>query len=108
MNWNRRHLLDVRSLSAEELRLVLSTAKAFKAVLVPTGLLSTLGVVVTAGAGGLAFHYLAGWPLSTSFLLSVLISSTDAAAVFSIRPSMSRFASPTRRLTPVGAASRSA
>lgn len=32
MNWNRRHLLDVRSLSAEELRLVLSTAKAFKAV----------------------------------------------------------------------------
>jgi aspartate carbamoyltransferase catalytic subunit len=32
MNWNRRHLLDVRSLSADELRLVLSTAKAFKAV----------------------------------------------------------------------------
>jgi len=32
MNWNRRHLLDVRSLSAEELRLVLSTARAFKAV----------------------------------------------------------------------------
>ena len=32
MNWNRRHLLDVRSLSSEELRLVLSTAKAFKAV----------------------------------------------------------------------------
>jgi aspartate carbamoyltransferase catalytic subunit len=32
MNWNRRHLLDVRSLTADELRLVLSTAKAFKAV----------------------------------------------------------------------------
>jgi len=32
MNWNRRHLLDVRSLSADELRLLLSTAKAFKAV----------------------------------------------------------------------------
>lgn len=32
MNWNRRHLLDVRSLSADELRLVLSTAKVFKAV----------------------------------------------------------------------------
>jgi len=32
MNWNRRHLLDVRTLSADELGLILSTAKAFKAV----------------------------------------------------------------------------
>lgn len=32
MNWNRRHLLDIESLSADEIRLILDTAKAFKEV----------------------------------------------------------------------------
>jgi len=32
MNWNRKHLLDIESLSAEEITLVLDTAKTFKAV----------------------------------------------------------------------------
>ena len=32
MSWNRRHLLDIESLSAEEILTVLDTAKAFKAV----------------------------------------------------------------------------
>lgn len=32
MNWNRRHLLDIESLSAEEIVTVLDTATAFKAV----------------------------------------------------------------------------
>jgi aspartate carbamoyltransferase catalytic subunit len=32
MTWNRRHLLDIESLSAEEITLVLDTAKTFKAV----------------------------------------------------------------------------
>jgi aspartate carbamoyltransferase catalytic subunit len=32
MNWNRRHLLDIESLSADEIRLILETAKAFKEV----------------------------------------------------------------------------
>ena len=32
MNWNRKHLLDIQSLSAAEIQLVLDTAKAFKAV----------------------------------------------------------------------------
>lgn len=32
MAWNRKHLLDIESLSAEEIRLVLDTARAFKAV----------------------------------------------------------------------------
>src|SRR5881394_3943866 len=31
-NWNRKHLLDIESLSAEEITLVLDTSKAFKAV----------------------------------------------------------------------------
>ncbi|HRI11386.1 MAG TPA: aspartate carbamoyltransferase catalytic subunit [Verrucomicrobiota bacterium] len=32
MSWNRRHLLDLQSLSAEELTTVLHTARAFKAI----------------------------------------------------------------------------
>src|SRR5436305_4087983 len=32
MTWNRKHLLDIESLSAEEIRVVLDTARAFKAV----------------------------------------------------------------------------
>ncbi len=32
INWNRKHLLDIQSLSAEEILLVLDTARAFKAV----------------------------------------------------------------------------
>ena len=32
MNWNRKHLLDIESLSAEEITIVLDTAKTFKAV----------------------------------------------------------------------------
>src|ERR1700751_657332 len=32
MSWHRRHLLDIESLSAEEIITVLDTARAFKAV----------------------------------------------------------------------------
>src|ERR1700760_2761969 len=32
MPWNRKHLLDIESLSAEDIATVLDTAKAFKAV----------------------------------------------------------------------------
>jgi aspartate carbamoyltransferase catalytic subunit len=32
MTWNRRHLLDIQSLSAEEILILLDTARAFKAV----------------------------------------------------------------------------
>ena len=32
MTWNRKHLLDIESLAAEEIITVLDTARAFKAV----------------------------------------------------------------------------
>ena len=32
MSWNRRHLLDIQSLSRDEIITVLDTARAFKAV----------------------------------------------------------------------------
>ena len=46
--------------------------------------LSTLGVVLTTGALGLFVHYFFELPLAESFLIGAIISSTDAAAVFSV------------------------
>lgn len=46
--------------------------------------LSTLGVLVTAGLVGLFAWGVIGFNLSTGLLLGAIISSTDAAAVFSI------------------------
>lgn len=52
-------------------------------VLGPSGTLATLGVVLTAGllAGG---GYLLGLPLPIALLVGAVVSSTDAAAVFSV------------------------
>lgn len=54
------------------------------AVALPAGGLATWGVVLTAGALFAALHLLLGWPFEKSLLLAVVISSTDAAATFSI------------------------
>lgn len=53
-------------------------------VLAPTMALSTLGVLLTMGLTALLFHLVAGWSPIRSLLVSAVISSTDAAAVFSI------------------------
>lgn len=46
--------------------------------------LSTVGVVITAFVIGFLIHYLLGLDLMLSLLLGSVVSSTDAAAVFSI------------------------
>src|SRR5690606_17483629 len=56
----------------------------FKAVALPAGGLATWGVLVTAGVTFACLHLGLGWPVELSLLLSVIISSTDAAAIFSI------------------------
>ncbi len=56
----------------------------FRTGLRPALLLSTVGVVVTAGLTGLAAIWLLGLPPLQAFLLGSLVSSTDAAAVFSL------------------------
>ena len=56
----------------------------FRAVALPAGGLATWGVLLTAGALFLCLHFGLGWPLPLSVLLAVIISSTDAAAIFSI------------------------
>jgi cell volume regulation protein A len=47
-------------------------------------LLSTLGIVITAGTIGLFAHYVFDFTLFEGLLLGSIVSATDAAAVFSI------------------------
>ncbi len=47
-------------------------------------LLATVGVVMTAGITGVACHFLLKWSWLESLLLGSVVSSTDAASVFSI------------------------
>ena len=47
-------------------------------------LLASLGVVLTAGLTGLFCHFALRWGWVESFLLGSVVSSTDAASVFSI------------------------
>lgn len=53
-------------------------------VAVPAVLLSTAGVVVTAGLTGLFCYFVLRMPLLESLLIGSIVSSTDAASVFSI------------------------
>lgn len=55
---------------------------AFRGVLTPSLLLSTLGVVVTAGLTAACVYVLLGLTLLQSLLLGAIVASTDAAAVF--------------------------
>ncbi|MCU0863619.1 MAG: potassium/proton antiporter [Planctomycetes bacterium] len=55
-----------------------------RAVALSAGGLATWGVVLTAAATFGCLHGLLGWPVEKALLLAVIISSTDAAATFSI------------------------
>ena len=56
----------------------------FRAVSLPAGGLVTWGVILTAAVTFLVLHLVFRWPLEKAMLLAVIISSTDAAATFSI------------------------
>ncbi len=62
-----------------------------RAVALPAGGLATWGVVLTAAATFLVLWGVLRWPLQKAMLLSVIISSTDAAATFSILRRQSLF-----------------
>lgn len=53
-------------------------------VAVEAGLLATLGVAMTAGITGAFCHFALGWKWVEGLLMGSVISSTDAASVFSI------------------------
>ncbi|NLE59879.1 MAG: potassium/proton antiporter, partial [Planctomycetes bacterium] len=56
----------------------------FRAVALPAGGLATWGVILTALATFVVLWGVLQWPLEKAMLLAVIISSTDAAATFSI------------------------
>ncbi|MDD5915502.1 MAG: potassium/proton antiporter [Bacteroidales bacterium] len=58
--------------------------KSARPVAVEAGLLATAGVALTAVFVGLFCHLALGWAWLESFLMGAVISSTDAATVFSI------------------------
>lgn len=63
----------------------LATKRAdFQAVALPAGGLATWGVILTAAGTYGCLHGLLGWPVDKALMLAVVISSTDAAATFSI------------------------
>ncbi|GMA20652.1 cation:proton antiporter [Arsenicicoccus piscis] len=68
---------------------------AIKPSVRPAALLSTVGVVVSIAVTGTATHLLLDLGWEQSFLVGAILSSTDAAAVFSVlRTVPSRGASP--------------
>lgn len=56
----------------------------FKAVALPAGGMATWGVALTAVATFCVLYTLFGWSFDKALLLAAIISSTDAAAIFSI------------------------
>ncbi|WFB37633.1 potassium/proton antiporter [Kiritimatiellota bacterium B12222] len=62
-----------------------STKRAdFKNVALPAGGLATWGVALTAAVTFVVLHFGFGWAFDKAILLAVIVSSTDAAAIFSI------------------------
>lgn len=57
--------------------------RQFRAALLPAGLLATVGTMLTALFVGVAVYLVTPVDLATSLLLGAVLSSTDAAAVFS-------------------------
>ena len=57
---------------------------AVRPLAVVSSVLATVGVLVSVGVMALAGHYLLGFEWRTSVLLGAVVSSTDAAAVFSV------------------------
>ncbi|WP_137145857.1 potassium/proton antiporter [Mycolicibacterium sp. CR10] len=53
-------------------------------VLAPAGVLATVGVAVSTLVTAAAVHWLLGMPWQLALLLGAIVSSTDAAAVFSV------------------------
>jgi len=58
--------------------------RGVRKIFVPGMILSTLGVFMTAAFLAIAVHFMLGWSWGWSFMLGAIVSSTDAAAVFSI------------------------
>lgn len=61
-----------------------TSVSSIRSVLGPAGLLATVGVAATAALVAAGAHYLFAFPWIEAMLLGAVVSSTDAAAVFSV------------------------
>ncbi|MBO7561664.1 MAG: potassium/proton antiporter [Bacteroidales bacterium] len=57
---------------------------AVRHIATEAGLLASVGVVITAAVTSLLCYFILGWGLIESLILGAIVSSTDAASVFSI------------------------
>lgn len=55
-----------------------------RSVAIPSIMLSTLGVIITAGLTGLFCHFVLKTSIFEGLLLGCIVASTDAASVISI------------------------
>lgn len=62
-----------------------TSAAVVRSAIAPAGVLATVGVALTAGIVALAGRLLVGFDWLEALLLGAVVSSTDAAAVFSVR-----------------------
>ena len=58
--------------------------KAAKPVAIPSILMSSLGVIITAGLTGLFCHFILKMTLLEGILVGTIVASTDAASVFAV------------------------
>lgn len=58
--------------------------KSARPIAIEAGILASAGVILTAGITGLCCHFLLKWSWIESLLMGSVLSSTDAASVFSI------------------------
>lgn len=58
--------------------------KKIKPVAIKGGILASVGVIITAICLGVFVYFAFDWPIYSALLLGTILSSTDAAAVFSI------------------------
>src|SRR5690606_10767793 len=84
-NWTAAHAIGTVALAIILFDGGLRTSlNSFRLAVGPALTLATVGVFITAGITGAAAAWLLDLPLMAGFLLGSIISSTDAAAVFSV------------------------
>ncbi len=88
VKWDNTQLTMVLGYAALVLILIeggLTTSwSSLRPAVAPAAVLSTVGVLVSVAVVAVAGHLILGWPWQQAALVGAILSSTDAAAVFSV------------------------